>query len=219
MRSAPDTAVVALSSDVAVVDVSLTIVPSTIQQVGKPTCHMTVAHCCWSCSSGGRQKPGLAEASIVQTAHIPLPNLAPRLSFGCRTHLICQGCFPNAGEVGVLRFAVTNTGNLTVTGLTLDVPNVFMPLNCTLGSRPYLIAPATATILSPGAVLQCNGSHTVELQDIEDGDHTVTVRAIDEGSGLNVYKDLIVRSQQRPQVTVQVQEQECSLLPAQAGEC
>lgn len=118
------------------------------------------------------------------------------------------------GEVVELKFAFTNTGNVTVSSLLVDVPNVFKPFVCTLGSQPHN---ASATVLLPGAVLRCNGSHTVELDDLEGSEYKVTVSATDDATGLNVFKDLMVYAQHLPQVSVQVREQDCSVMPAEAG--
>lgn len=52
---------------------------------------------------------------------------------------------------------VTNTGEVTLKGVTIDIPSIFMPtLACVIGSQPYLASSNVS--LAPGAVLTCESS-------------------------------------------------------------
>jgi hypothetical protein len=120
----------------------------------------------------------------------------------------------HAGEVVQLAYVLTNTGNVTITNLMVDAPNVFVPYECKLNMQLHN---ASTTVLLPGSVLHCKASHTVTLEDLEGSEYKVTVSATDEATGLNVFKDLMVYAQHLPQVSMQVREQDCSSMPAEAG--
>ena len=121
---------------------------------------------------------------------------------------------PLAGPVH-LNVSVTNTGNITLKGVMLDLPHIFMStLACFIGSQPYQV---NASLLQPGAVLTCGSTSAATLSDIEDGDHMVTVTATAPTVDLSVSKDVLFVARWRPEVSVEFFGAECSSIPAKAG--
>lgn len=117
-----------------------------------------------------------------------------------------------------LFITVTNTGNLTLKGFMVDVPEPFrQSLACVVGNTntPFNFS---STALQPLAQMVCNASLTVRQEDIEGEDHyvaTVTVEA--PAVDLAVEKNVTIFVQWRPEATVEVNPAECSSVPAKAG--
>jgi hypothetical protein len=203
VTSMPDSAVVPLKSDVAVVDVSAVITPSSISRVGKQQEWPLLL--CRSCL-------------IFELIHQPLDRISVGVvdKMHAASQLSAMLLLGHAGEEVELAFLLTNTGNVTITNLIWDVPSAFefVPYGCALNMQPHN---AFTTTLLPGAALQCKAYHKVTLEELEGSEYKVTVLATDEGTSLNVFKDLMVYSKQLPQVSVQVSEQHCSQMPAVAG--
>ena len=67
-----------------------------------------------------------------------------------------------AGDVLIYRIRVTNTGNQTMTAVTVSDP-LIPALTCTIAGQA---APVPATLL-PGEVLQCRASYSVQQADLD----------------------------------------------------
>jgi uncharacterized repeat protein (TIGR01451 family) len=75
-----------------------------------------------------------------------------------------DGNGPDAGDTVRYTFAVTNTGNVTVTGITVSDPKISQ-ISC------------PATTLAPGATMSCDGTYTLTATDVTQGEVTNTATA------------------------------------------
>ena len=76
------------------------------------------------------------------------------------------GPYDSVGDVVTYSISVKNTGNLTLTGVTVTDPGVGVVLGtCT---------PATPATLAPGASVVCAANHTMSQADIDAGTYTNT---------------------------------------------
>lgn len=129
---------------------------------------------------------------------------------------VCTAYLWHAGITINLTVAATNTGNVTLKGVMIGIPDVFRPaMVCTIGFQPYNI---TTSSLQPGGVLTCKSTYVVRLSDLEDGDHSATMTATAPTADLSVSRDITFVSQWRPEVSIEMNSAACSSVPAKAGE-
>lgn len=81
--------------------------------------------------------------------------------------------YDSVGDVITFAVVVTNTGNITLTGMTLVDPFV-SDLDCNPDLSGLQAVPAS---LAPGAAVTCTASHVVTQQDLDDGSVTNTATA------------------------------------------
>jgi uncharacterized repeat protein (TIGR01451 family) len=113
---------------------------------------------------GGVSSPPAANSiSVVQTATLSLVKTATPLTVSA------------AGDVVTYRFAVTNTGNVTVTALT--VADAFTAP----GGPPLAPITCPVTTLAPAAQTACTATYSVSQSDIDNGaiTNTATARGVD----------------------------------------
>ena len=117
-----------------------------------------------------------------------------------------------AGDAVELSIELSNTGNVTLQDVVLQVSSNFQS---TLACTPVVASPM---LLQPGAVVQCTASYTPDLDEFEAGDLAGTVTAEAAATSLWVSKNLAIASQWRPEVKAEVMTAQRSVLPAKAGE-
>ena len=94
---------------------------------------------------------------------------APALSI---TKVATEESFDAVGDVIHYTIVATNTGNVTLTTVTVTDPQV-TGLVCT---------PANGSSLAPGAAMTCTATHTVTQADLDAGQYPTTA-CVDDGAG------------------------------------
>jgi uncharacterized repeat protein (TIGR01451 family) len=88
------------------------------------------------------------------------------------TKVATEQSFDSVGDVIHYTIVATNTGNVTLTNVTVTDP-VVSGLVCT---------PANGSSLAPGASMTCTATHTITQADLDAG-HFANTACVDDGSG------------------------------------
>jgi uncharacterized repeat protein (TIGR01451 family) len=110
------------------------------------------------------------------------------------TKVATEQSYDSVGDVIHYTILVTNTGNITLTDVTVTDPNV-SNLVCT---------PTTpVALLSPGGTISCTATHTIVQADLDAG-HYANTACADDGAGgaAQVCADEDVPADQNPHLTI-----------------
>jgi len=123
----------------------------------------------------GRTPQGTTTTGTSPTATITPATPAPDISV-VKTGTVRGGAAGNAGDVIGYTFTVTNTGNVTLTGMTLSDP-----LDG-LSTPSFGGWPGTAGTLTPGQSVTATAAYTIRQSDVNSG--SVVNTAIARGNGV-----------------------------------
>ena len=124
--------------------------------------------------------------------------------------------FP-AGELVSFNLHISNTGNLKLKEVTLNVPGIISDnITCSIGTADFV---NTSSVLEPGTKLDCTASYPVTTADVEAApqDVAVVVTATSVlGGVITADKSVTLSPTQSPELGVQVTS--CSSVPTKSGE-
>ena len=96
-----------------------------------------------------------------------LPDLSPAIALVKTGDISALSAPPVVGEIITYSFEVTNTGNVTITGVTVNDPEL----------QGVVCVPAAPATLLPGESMVCTGFYELTQVDIDNGSYSNTATA------------------------------------------
>jgi uncharacterized repeat protein (TIGR01451 family) len=137
----------------------------------------------WSCTNGNNGAAGSVSATVTvgaaQNVTCTMTNtLVPAPALSVLKSVVSSGPYSAVGDVIAYAITVTNTGNVTLNGVTVADPGAGVRLGG-IRTRAQIgdCSPAIPATLAPGASIQCVATHVVTQADIDAGTYSNTAVA------------------------------------------